>query len=299
MTKISIGIPAYNEEKNIRWLLKSLLTQELGRFELAEIIVVSDASTDKTNAEVAFFNDRRIKLLVNERRQGVNASQNKIVKSASGDILIILNADVLPADRRFLQEIIKPFKKDQRVGLVGAQTIPTKSLTMIDAIISESHKFKNLLYQQLGEGDSIYLCHGRARAFSKQFYSQIHWPDDCPEDPYSYLFCLKRGFKFVYHPCAKVFFRSPSTLADHLRQSYRFNQGKRALEKYFPKPLLKKAYHISKKLLIASFAEFFLKHPFAISAYLAISAYTRLLRLNKVIDHSKWDVAPTTKIVEG
>ena len=45
---VTIGIPAYNEEANVRNLLVSLLAQKETNFKLQEIIVVSDGSTDKT-----------------------------------------------------------------------------------------------------------------------------------------------------------------------------------------------------------------------------------------------------------
>jgi len=45
---LAIGIPAHNEEANIGFLIKALLEQESRLYVLTEIIVASDASTDKT-----------------------------------------------------------------------------------------------------------------------------------------------------------------------------------------------------------------------------------------------------------
>lgn len=292
---VTIGIPAYNEKLNIKSLLTSLLKQKTDNILLTEIIVVSDASNDGTNSEVLAFKDRRIKLLINPERQGVNFSQNKIIKTATGDILVLLNADVLPFNTRFLQEIIKPLVKDKNVGLVGAETLPTKPGGTIDCIISDSHKFKNYIYRQINNGQNIYLCHGRTRAFSRSFYTKIRWPKDCPEDSYSYLFCIKNGFKFAYTPSAKVLFRSPATLADHVKQSQRFVKGKEALGRYFSADILKREYRISTFLLFKSLVEFFVKSPLSVMGYLIISIYTRLLALNKNIDHSKWEISLSTK----
>ena len=55
MTTISIGVCAYNEEKNILHTLGSILSQELDGFEISEIIVVSSGSTDRTESIVHEF----------------------------------------------------------------------------------------------------------------------------------------------------------------------------------------------------------------------------------------------------
>ena len=52
---ISVGIMAFNEEKNIGRLLKAILSQKLNQIKITEIIVVSDGSTDKTDEIVKNF----------------------------------------------------------------------------------------------------------------------------------------------------------------------------------------------------------------------------------------------------
>ena len=46
---VSIGIMAYNEEKNISHLLDSILNQKLNSRLIKEIIVISSGSADQTN----------------------------------------------------------------------------------------------------------------------------------------------------------------------------------------------------------------------------------------------------------
>ena len=62
---VTIGIPAYNEEKNIGRLLKSLSNQKGDDFTLNEIVVLSDGSTDMTNEIVHSQSklNRKVKLL--------------------------------------------------------------------------------------------------------------------------------------------------------------------------------------------------------------------------------------------
>src|SRR3990167_3614295 len=72
---VSIGISAYNEEKNIRGLLESVLGQTEDGFELAEILVVSDGSTDQTADRIREVLDPRVKLVVSDTREGKTTQQ--------------------------------------------------------------------------------------------------------------------------------------------------------------------------------------------------------------------------------
>jgi len=89
-TKISVIIPAYNEEGEIGKCLDSLLKQNLDRSDF-EVIVVDNASTDSTAKIVKKYPFRLIsepeKSVVIARQSGVNASCGKIIVSADADTI--------------------------------------------------------------------------------------------------------------------------------------------------------------------------------------------------------------------
>jgi glycosyltransferase involved in cell wall biosynthesis len=96
----SIIIPTYNEEKDIRATLESLL--ELA-YQEKEIIVVDD-SIDDTPKIISDYADRGVKLICPEVRKGRCEARNIGIQAATGDVVVILNADVLlPTD--FLDRI--------------------------------------------------------------------------------------------------------------------------------------------------------------------------------------------------
>ena len=64
--KISIIVPAFNQENFISRCLRSILDQSLDR-QLYEIIVIDDGSTDKTEFVINLFKDE-IKLLKNKKK---------------------------------------------------------------------------------------------------------------------------------------------------------------------------------------------------------------------------------------
>src|SRR3989344_3457572 len=97
-TTITIGIPAYNEEGNIGQLLTSLAKQEFTHVVLSEIIVFSDASTDKTVSIIKNLPMKRVHVIDGNKRRGKSNAMNKIIKATASDILVLLDADILIRD---------------------------------------------------------------------------------------------------------------------------------------------------------------------------------------------------------
>lgn len=292
---ITIGIPAYNEEANIQLLLENLLSQKIRKAILEKIIIISDGSSDKTVSKVKLIVDKRIKIIEQKHRLGILKTQNDIVKNTHSDILVLLDADVLPANNYFIEEITKPIIKNKHISLVGADTVSVKPRTFFEKIIFDSHQFKTCVYKKIGNKKNIYLCHGRARAFSKPFYSLIKWPDNPPEDAYSYLFCIQEGFRFAFASKAKVIFRSPATFKDHVRQSRRFFIGKNQMEKYFPTDFVRKQYRVPMYIFMQTFAISLIKKPLTLSAYLLIVLYVKIMNLRKNVQKATWDVSESSK----
>lgn len=292
---VSIGIPAYNEEKNIGHLVLSLLSQRLPHVRLEKIIVCSDGSTDNTVKIVQSVTDPRIEIISRKKRGGIMTTQNEIVSRIKSDILVMVDADILPANQHFLEEIVKPFLSDKKVGIVGADTVCAPAHNFTEKIISFSHMFKKDIYRKLKNGNNIYLCHGRARAMSKQFYSKLRWIDNYPEDSFSYLFCISNNFLFQYAPNAQVVFRSPSTVIEHAKQSIRFFHGKKILEKYYPKELVQREYKIPPVLLITSSIKSFIKHPIMMLGYTLITIWIKNFVAIGTINHSFHKISLSTK----
>ena len=93
--KVSVIISAFNQEKFIGRCLRSLLQQTLFN-NYFEIIVVNDASTDKTSFALDLFNDpvkKIIKVINNEKNLGLPASLNKAINSSSGEYIVRVDAD--------------------------------------------------------------------------------------------------------------------------------------------------------------------------------------------------------------
>src|SRR3989338_8658318 len=115
---VTVGIPAYNEEKNIGSLLRAVLVQKQDGFSLEKIIVVSEGSTDNTNKIIKEFNDQRITLIAGNWRCGQTDAQNIIFDRATTDAVIILEADTTLASPTHFAALVNHIKLDETTGLV-------------------------------------------------------------------------------------------------------------------------------------------------------------------------------------
>jgi len=93
--KISIIIPAYNEEKYLASTLASLVVARDRVGGDAEIIVVDNESTDRTAEIASSFSIR----LINESVHNIGRVRNTGAAAANGDVLIFIDADTtVPAE---------------------------------------------------------------------------------------------------------------------------------------------------------------------------------------------------------
>ena len=87
--KLSVVIPAYNEEENIK---EAVLDVKLN-FPEAEIIVVNDASKDKTLKILKSMRLKTLRILDNKQNLGHGGSVMRGLRAAKGDYILYIDAD--------------------------------------------------------------------------------------------------------------------------------------------------------------------------------------------------------------
>lgn len=223
MMDITIGICAYNEEKNIGELLKLLLSHRTNGAYIKEIIIVSSACTDKTDDIINDFmmKNKRVKLIVQKEREGKASAVNVIIKNAMSDIIVLTSADVLPVDHT-IDELTAPFL-DKNVGMTGGHPIPVDDKNTFIGyavhLIWRLHHELSLKKPKLGE----------IIAF-RNILDKI--PEDTAVDEASIEAIIKeKGLKLCYAPGAIVHNKGASTINDFLLQRRRIYAGHLHLKK--------------------------------------------------------------------
>jgi cellulose synthase/poly-beta-1,6-N-acetylglucosamine synthase-like glycosyltransferase len=110
MPLVSIVVPAYNEEAQIRGAIEALVSQDYPA-DRRQILILSDASTDRTDEIVGEYASRGVELLRMPVRGGKTAAENASVTVLRGEIIINSDASVRlhpAAVRRMIESMADP-----------------------------------------------------------------------------------------------------------------------------------------------------------------------------------------------
>ena len=135
--KISIIVPVYNTENQIRYCLDSILNQT---YKNLEIIVVDDGTKDNAGiiAEEYSKNDDRI-IVIHQENQGLSAARNAGLSVATGDYISFVDSDdVLKID--FYEYMIDVLKKEDYPEIVQASflRIDEDNIENVENILEEN-----------------------------------------------------------------------------------------------------------------------------------------------------------------
>jgi cellulose synthase/poly-beta-1,6-N-acetylglucosamine synthase-like glycosyltransferase len=117
---ITITVPAFNEERAIAATLEALLTADYPA-DRRQVLVVSDASTDRTDEIVRGYENRGVELLRLPTRGGKTAAENAARGLLRGDIIVNTDASVRVAPNA-LKPLIAPFA-DPGVGVASGRDV--------------------------------------------------------------------------------------------------------------------------------------------------------------------------------
>ncbi|WCN13649.1 glycosyltransferase [Marinomonas mediterranea] len=219
--KFTLGIPVYNEEKNIGLLLSEI---ESWKKDI-EIIVVSSGSSDSTDNIVRSFRD--VKLVVEESRKGKVSALNKITSMARGDVIIFTDGDVL-LEKESIDALEKHFEDRDAVACTGrvvpidGNSIIMNRLSLISCQVWDEHRI-NCVHS----GGFLYPT-GYLHAVRKSVIKTIDIDNQViNDDAVIGVLLFDQGITYKYCREAVVKVKFPDNLSDYFRQKVRTRLGRR------------------------------------------------------------------------
>jgi hypothetical protein len=213
----SIGIMAYNEEANIARTLHSVLDQISPTVCIEEVIVVASGCTDRTVPIVSEMaqNEPRIRLCIQEKREGKASAINLFLKEASSPVVVLIGADVIP-EGSAIENLCAPFV-NPKIGMVGGRPVPVN-----DANTFMGHAV-HLLWRLHDRVARVHPKLGEVIAF-RNVISGI--PTDSAVDEISIQALISQlGYQLIYKPDCVVYNKGPMTVRDFVRQRRRIYAG--------------------------------------------------------------------------
>lgn len=227
---VSVIVVARDEEENIRQCLSAVRDQEVD-FE-TEIVVVDSGSTDRTGEVARSFGARVIDIPRTSFQHG--RTRQMASERASGEYLVYLVADAVPADRRWLSSLVEAAGSGPKVAGAYSRQAPRKGAGPIEAFrlahrrsSKEEREVRRIEKDQdfwawtpeqrfdFCEFDDVSCCR-RHDLLEKFPIPPVEWAEDL-------LWArevLLAGYEIVFEPRSMVFHSHPDTLAHAFRRGY-------------------------------------------------------------------------------
>ncbi|MDI6821741.1 MAG: glycosyltransferase [Actinomycetota bacterium] len=220
--RVSILVPAYNEEKVIgnciNWLLQTT-------YPNYEIIVVDDGSTDGTADEVLKFAHYQVKL-IRKPNGGKASALNEGIRNSDGEILVMMDADT-KFEPNTVGELVRHFK-DPKIGAVSGNIKVGNRNTILTLWQSMEYIMScNLDRRMMSILNCITVVPGPVGAFRREAIEEAGYfsSETLAEDTDMTMSIRKLGYKICYEDHAVAWTEAPNDLSGLWKQRYRWSYG--------------------------------------------------------------------------
>ena len=234
--KVSVLIPAWNEEVGIIKTINSVLVSE---YQDVEIVVINDGSTDKTDklvsSFVANFNSNKNKANKNNAKSiqylsinngGKARALNKALAIATGEIIITIDADCL-MDRMAITNTLKRFG-NAKVGAVCGNVVVGNRKKSVELMQQLEYLYGFFFKRADSVFNSVYIIGGAAAAYRKTVLDEVGCFDEkiVTEDIEMSMRILSYGYKTRYAADAVTYTEGPSKWRCLFNQRLRWRFGR-------------------------------------------------------------------------
>ncbi|MDT7858865.1 MAG: glycosyltransferase [Candidatus Aenigmarchaeota archaeon] len=223
LPKVSILVPAYNEEKTIAKTLKSLLRLNYPK-NLLEIIAINDGSTDNTLKIMKKFEKYGVKV-IDKPNGGKASALNAGLKVAKGDIIVCMDADSI-VSRNALKNTVGYFN-DPNVAAVASSLKVYKPRTLWQKVQYVEYIYNVFLRKVLSLMDSLFVVPGPFGLYRRSVLEKLGgWEEgNITEDMELTMRLQKAGYKIETSLNSVVYTKTPDTFKRLIRQRVRWYRG--------------------------------------------------------------------------
>ncbi len=218
--KVSVILPVYNEAGIIREKIENLLHQQIPAANL-EIIIISDASRDKTDEYIRGFNDSRVKFIRLEKRSGKAVCINNGVAESTGDILVFTDANTI-FESDAISKLIRNFGTFEVGGVCGYLEIIPKDQNKLE---SRYWQYERSLKELEGVIGSVCGANGGIYAIKKGYFKPLPTNKNVLDDFIISLQPIKHGKKLIFEPEARAREEATPDLLREFRRKIRIGNA--------------------------------------------------------------------------
>jgi cellulose synthase/poly-beta-1,6-N-acetylglucosamine synthase-like glycosyltransferase len=225
LPRISLIIPAYNEEQYIREKVENSLSVFQSYQGEYEILIGSDGSTDNTNDYLSDYeDDKKLKIFKFRKRRGKIAVLNNLVEVSNGEILIFTDSGTL-FEVGLLEKLVPYFSNKEIGGVGGAKKVRELSkennVKRQEGIYWKLEEITKIGESRLGK---LVGADGPLFAIRKEKFKAF--PDDTILDDFvisSYV--AKKSKKFIYDSTLAAYEEPSGTYEDERKRRVRMASG--------------------------------------------------------------------------
>lgn len=223
LPKVSVIIPAYNEEDCIEETIKSVAKSNYPEGML-EILVIDDGSKDKTFEKAKKLESKIIKVFT-KKNAGKGSALNFAIKRAKGDIIFTMDADTL-VEPKSLKNMVRYFKNKDIMSITPAIIIH-KPRSIWQRIQQIEYVFGLFLRKAFASINAIYITPGAFSAYRKSFFRKYGGFDEknITEDLEMSLRIQYKGYTVENSPDSPAYTIAPKSFLSLLKQRRRWYMG--------------------------------------------------------------------------
>jgi cellulose synthase/poly-beta-1,6-N-acetylglucosamine synthase-like glycosyltransferase/peptidoglycan/xylan/chitin deacetylase (PgdA/CDA1 family) len=222
--RVSVIIPAFNEEQVIEASIARILVRDYGN---NEIIGADDGSRDRPSPIVAAaFGEHPKVTLLTMTNGGKASALNRALVAANGEIIVALDADT-QFERRTISRLVRWFT-DERLGAVAGNAKVGNRVNLVSRWQAVEYvTAQNIERRALTWFDAIMVVPGAVGAWRRRALDDVGgYPENTlAEDQDITIAIQRRGWRVAYDEEAVAWTEAPETFRALSRQRFRWSFG--------------------------------------------------------------------------